>query len=102
MSNADFAAKLHSPLLKRFFTSSYPGCFTMLVTLINCGWLHKKGAGYPIGGSVKLSRLMEQQYLGLGGSIRYRSKVDKILVCDNRTRGVEAGGVQHTADIVIS
>ena len=102
MSNADFAAKLQSPLLKRFFTSSYPGCFTMLVTLINCGWLHKKGAGYPIGGSAKLSRLMEQRYLNLGGRIHYRSRVEKILVQDNRACGVEVNGEQHTADIVLS
>ena len=102
MSNADFAAKLRSPLLKRFFTSSYPGCFTMLVTLINCGWLHKKGAGYPIGGSVMLSRLMEQRYLSLGGSIHYRARVEKILVKDNCACGVELNGEKHAADIVIS
>jgi phytoene dehydrogenase-like protein len=102
MSNADFAAKLHSSLLKRFFTISYPGCFTMLVTLINCGWLHKKGAGYPIGGSVKLSQLMEQQYLELGGSIHYQSRVEKILVQDNHACGIELDGKQHNADIVIS
>lgn len=102
MSNADFASKLHSPLLKRFFTSAYPGCFTMLVTLINCGWLHKKGAGYPIGGSAMLSRLMEQRYVSLGGKIHYRSRVEKILVKDNCACGVELNGEQHTADIVIS
>lgn len=102
MSNADFASKLHSPLLKRFFTSAYPGCFTMLVTLINCGWLHKKGAGYPIGGSARLSRLMEQRYLSLGGSVNYRSRVEKILVRDNCACGVETNSGQHSADIVLS
>ena len=102
MSNADFASKLHSPLLKRFFTSAYPGCFTMLVTLINCGWLHKKGAGYPIGGSAKLSRLMEQRYLRLGGSIHYRARVEKILVHHDSACGVEVNGKQHPADIVLS
>lgn len=102
MSNADFAAKLHSPLLKRFFTSAYPGCFTMLVTLINCGWLHKKGAGYPIGGSARLAQLMEQRYLGLGGSIHYNSRVEKILVQDHRACGVELKGEKHAADFVLS
>lgn len=102
LSNADFAAKLHSPLLKRFFTSSYPGCFSMLVTLINCGWLHKRGAGYPIGGSAKFSRLIEQRYLSLGGSIHYHSRVEKILVQDNCACGVEVNGERHTADIVLS
>lgn len=102
MSNEDFAAKLHSPLLKRFFTSSYPGCFTMLVTLINCGWLHKKGAGYPIGGSVMLSRKMEQRYYSLGGRIHYRARVEKILVKDNGACGVEVNGEKHAANIVIS
>ena len=102
MINENFAEKLHSPLLRRFFTIAYPGCFTMLVTLINCGWLHKKGAGYPIGGSVKLSRLMEQRYFELGGNIHYRSQVEKILVRDDYACGIELGGKQHAADIVIS
>jgi len=102
MSNADFAAGLQSSLLKRFFTSAYPGCFTMLVTLINCGWLHKKGAGYPIGGSAMLSRLMEQRYFNLGGSIHYHAQVEKILVKDNCACGVELNGEKHAANIVIS
>ena len=102
MSNADFAAKLHSPLLRRFFTSAYPGDFSMLVTLINCGWLHHKGAGYPIGGSTKFSRRMEERYLSLGGSIHYRSRVDRIVVQDHRACAVEVGGKQYKADIVLS
>lgn len=102
ISNSDFASKLHSPLLKRFFTSAYPSSFTLLVTLINCGWMHKKGAGYPIGGSAKLARLMEQRYISLGGRIHYRSRVGKILVQNNCACGVELNGEQHSADIVLS
>lgn len=102
LSNEDFAKKLHHPLLKRFFTTAYPGCFSMLVTLINCGWLYKKGAGYPIGGSVNISRLMERRYGELGGKIHYNSKVDKILVQKDHACGIELGGEKHNADMVIS
>ena len=102
MSNAQFAAKLKSPLLKRFFTLAYPGRFGMLVTLINCGWLHRRGAGYPVGGSAKFTRLIERRYLELGGKINYRSRVDKILVRGGAACGVESGGKEYAADVVVS
>lgn len=103
ISNGEFAERFKNPLLRRFFTSSYPADFSIMVTMINCGWLYQKGAGYPIGGSLKVSELMEKKYLACGGKINYRSKVDKILVKDDSACGIRLADESiHHADIVIS
>jgi len=44
------------------------------------GFMAKKSAGYPIGGSLAFARAIEAKYLALGGKIRYGSKVDRIIV----------------------
>jgi len=44
------------------------------------GFMAKKSAGYPIGGSLAFARAIEAKYLALGGSIRYGAKVDRIIV----------------------
>ena len=65
--------------------------------------MHKKSAGYPIGGSLEFSRAIEQRYLNLGGEIHYRSPVSIILVEDDQAVGVRlADGTEHHGDIIIS
>ena len=65
--------------------------------------MHKRTAGYPLGGSLQFARLFEKKYLDLGGTIRYKSRVEKIIVEDDQARGVElADGDQHRADMVLS
>ena len=60
-------------------------------------------AGWPTGGSLEFARRMEKRYLALGGRIRYKAKVDEIIVKDNRAVGIKLSeGSVHTADLVIS
>jgi len=72
----------------------------MLMTL---AWMHKKSAGFPIGGSLEFSRAIERRYLDLGGKIHYRSPVSKILVENDKAVGVRlADGTEHRGEIIIS
>ena len=60
-------------------------------------------AGYPIGGSLPLAQAIETRYLGLGGSIRYKSKVESIITRNNKAVGVRlSDGNELYADCVIS
>lgn len=60
-------------------------------------------SGWPRGGGMTLSKNMADRYSQLGGFIRYRSKVVKILTDNDRACGVELeDGTQHTADFVVS
>lgn len=71
-------------------------------TAVCCSPLHKKSNGYPIGGSREFARAIEGRYIGLGGKIRYKTKVDTIIVEADRAVGVACGGEEHRADEVIS
>ncbi|RLB30397.1 MAG: hypothetical protein DRG87_05240 [Deltaproteobacteria bacterium] len=65
--------------------------------------MHKKGAGYPIGGSLNFARLIEKRYVTLGGKIHYKSRVEKVIVEDDCAEGIQLdNGDTHIADIVIS
>ena len=102
-SIADYAKRFKSPLLREalpFFF--YPG-MPFIFLPITLGSLASGDSGYPIGGSLPMSRAIEQRYLGLGGQISYRSRVKKILVENDRAVGVQLeDGSEHRADYVIS
>ena len=60
-------------------------------------------AGYPIGGSLPMAKAIETKFLELGGTIRYKSRVDSIITQDNRATGVRlSDGSELFADCVIS
>ena len=62
-----------------------------------------KDAGYPMGGSLPFARSIEKRLLGLGGEIRYRSRVAEVLERDGRAIGVRlADGEEIGADCVIA
>ena len=73
---------------------------TALVMML--AFMHKKSNGYPLGGSRRFARAIEARYVGLGGRIHYRSRVDRILVENDRAVGIFAGGQEHRAEEVIS
>jgi phytoene dehydrogenase-like protein len=75
----------------------------MTVMLMTLALLHRRCAGYPIGGSLKFALGIVKRYEALGGKVHYRSRVTRILVENDRAVGVELeGGEQVRADYVIS
>jgi phytoene dehydrogenase-like protein len=106
MTIHDFAAKCTDPLLAKFFEYSFASEMPMLFIMITFGWLNDKNAGYPIGGSLRFSRLIEQKYLELGGMIHYNCRVEKILTEERvgqRAQGVgqRAKGAGHRAKGIV-
>ena len=98
-----FAERLKSPLLRQAFLGMWFPEFSLFFMLFTFAYMHQKIAGYPIGGSLPLSKAVEQRYLSLGGQIDYNSRVTKILVEDGKAVGVQLeDGRQVRADIVIS
>lgn len=104
ISIQDFAKRFTDPFLREVFplTFNLPD-FPMIAMLMTLAWMHRKSAGYPIGGSLEFSRAIERRYLNLGGEIHYRSRAKKILVEDDRAIGIQLeDGSEHRADIIIS
>jgi phytoene dehydrogenase-like protein len=91
-------------LRKAFATIQYdlPDVPTV-IALIFLATLNNGDGGWPIGGSMAVSRNMEQRYLDLGGEVAYGSKVKKIIVKDNVAVGVQLEeDKEHFADVIVS
>ncbi len=64
---------------------------------------HLFGAFYPEGGSMAMSRALEQTILENGGEIRYRQTVNRIELQDGKAVAVETEkGARVEADVVVS
>jgi phytoene dehydrogenase-like protein len=99
----DFSKQFKDPLLKEAFLQMWVPEFSMFFMLFTFAYLHKKNAGYPIGGSKPMAEALELKYKELGGIIHYKKRVVKILTTDGTATGIKLGdGTEHTADRVIS
>jgi phytoene dehydrogenase-like protein len=99
----NFSQRFKDPLLREAFNVIWIPEFSMFFMLFTFAYLHRKNAGYPVGGSTPLSEALEARYKELGGIIQYKSRVNKILTNGNKVMGIKLeDGTEHTADRVIS
>jgi phytoene dehydrogenase-like protein len=100
---AEFAKKCKNPLLEKTLKFSIVPETSIFFLIMTLAWMHIKGAGYPIGGSLKFAGLIEKKYLELGGKIHYKSRVKKIITKDHAAKGILLeNGETHPADIIVS
>ncbi|OHD67303.1 MAG: hypothetical protein A2W19_02535 [Spirochaetes bacterium RBG_16_49_21] len=98
------AERFKSPLLRELFVRAL-GWHDMSVAfpLWTLALMAAGDGGYAIGGSRPMAEAMAERYRSLGGVIHYRSRVEKILVENDRAVGIRrADGTEQRADYVIS
>jgi phytoene dehydrogenase-like protein len=104
MDMVEYAARFKDPLI-RFGLANLFACPRIPCTMIFffLAGLHLGASGFPEGGSIALTSAIERTFLGLGGEISYKTRVERILTEDGRAAGVrlEDGRIER-ADIVIS
>lgn len=99
----EYGKRFKHPLLKRFFGGDELTGLSALPLLFSLAWMSEHDAGYPIGGSQAIIRLVVGKLLNLGGNLRLGAKVERILVEDDAAVGVQlTGGETIAADWVIS
>jgi len=101
-----FASRFKDPLLRealpRFFQFSPPD-FPIMLCLSTLASMNDRESGYPLGGSLRIARALEERYKALGGRLRYKAKVAEVMVKDDRAYGVRLeGGEEIRADLVIN
>lgn len=105
-SCAEYFAKLGftNESLKYFLKSIYgTRDFSALAFIMMFAWFNQRNAGYLLGGSLPIARRMTNRYLDLGGKLRTKSKVSKIVVNNNITKGVILeDGTEIRSDYVVS
>jgi phytoene dehydrogenase-like protein len=58
---------------------------------------------WPVGGADEFAKSIVKRYLALGGKVHCRSRVEKILVENDKAVGIKlVDGSEHRADIIIS
>ncbi len=71
--------------------------------VMSLAWMSDRNAGYPIGGSQAVIRLIVKRLNELGGRLRLGAKVERILIEDNAATGIQlTSGETVPADWVIS
>jgi phytoene dehydrogenase-like protein len=100
-----FGARFTDPFLKRAFpllVYSAPDA-PLFIHLARHAYGLNGALQWPVGGALRFALSIEKRYKSLGGEIHYDSRVEKILVENDRAVGVRlADGSEHRADVVIS
>jgi len=74
-----------------------------VIPLIFLATMSKGDGGWPIGGSLALSKNIEKRYLELGGQIAYNSTVTKVIVDNHKAVGIQLeNGQKHFANYIVS
>lgn len=104
LSLIEFASRFKNDFLKEAIPACVPmEDFPALALMFTLAGMYKKTSGYPLGGSLPFAESIMKRYAYLGGDIRFKSKVEKILCRNNRAVGVRlASGEELFADYVIS
>lgn len=103
VSTADYAATFQNSLLQKAIANLFAPETPILFCMMTLAWMHKKTAGYPIGGSLRFSQRIANRYEQLGGTFHFGSRVSKILVENDRAVGIQlANGEIHRGDYVVS
>jgi phytoene dehydrogenase-like protein len=100
---AAYGERFKHPLLRRFFVGGATDNLSALALVFSLAWMSARNAGYAIGGSQALIRLIVEKLTALGGAVRYGAKVKRIVVDNDVATGVELeSGETIRADRVIS
>jgi phytoene dehydrogenase-like protein len=105
MNMRTYAKRFSDLFLRRAFTElvySNPDAPLFFHLLRHVGGINGD-IQWPIGGASELAKSIEKRYLALGGKVHYRSRVEKILVENDRAVGIKlTDGGEYRADIIIS
>ena len=89
MSGKEYGARFSDPMLRSFFSTGDIGKMPAIAMVLSLAWMGAGNAGYCIGGSQALIRLIEEKIAALGGKIRYRARVQRVLVENDAAVGVQ-------------
>jgi phytoene dehydrogenase-like protein len=103
LTGKEYGEGFTDPILKCFFGGGEMGHLSVIALIFSLAWMNAGNAGYSIGGSQAIIRLIQEKLVSLGGTICFGTKVKRIIVEGDRATGVElASGEIVGADWVVS
>jgi len=106
ISSTEYNRRFKNPFIRKVF-GIHPEVEYLempAVTLFSeLAWMNQNDGGYVIGGALALISYIQKRYLDLGGELNLKTKVEKILVENDKAVGIRlSDGTEHRGDIVIS
>ena len=103
ISTAAYGAQFRDPLIRAFFDAGESSKMAAITLAFTLGWRGAGHAGYPLGGSQAVIRLIAENLQRLGGRLRLSARVESILVENDAAVGVRLeNGEVLRAERVIS
>ncbi|KMQ52780.1 Carotenoid cis-trans isomerase [Chitinispirillum alkaliphilum] len=98
-----FISGFKNPYMRQALGAGVPQDWSTAALLFGLAVQHTRGAGYPVGGSLRFAKNMERNYLNFGGQIRYNAPVASIIVEQNKAVGVRLeNGEEIRGEYVVS
>lgn len=103
MSIAEYGSRFRDPLIRAFFDAGESSRMMAITLAFALGWMSSGQAGYPLGGSQAVIRLIAENLQRLGGRLRLSARAQSILVERGAAIGVRLeSGEEVRADRVLS
>jgi phytoene dehydrogenase-like protein len=103
MSGKEYGSRFSDSMLRSFFSTGDIGRLSAIAMVLSLAWMGSGNAGYCIGGAQAMIRLIEEKIGSLGGKIRYRARVQRVMVENDTAVGVQlTNGERILADWVLS
>ncbi len=101
MTTREYSEKFRSPLLRKLICNIIGDSYNAVGVLFTIATLAAGDGGYPVGGSLAMANRMAKHFLSLGGSIVYKTPVEKVAVENGVATGVVIAGETVAVDAVI-
>lgn len=101
LSAKEYGMKFQSPQIRNLLTNMIGDEYNAAGVLFTIATLASGDGGYPAGGSLAMANRMAKYYQSLGGTIMYRTPVDKVIVEQGGAKGVIIAGEAVCSDAVI-
>jgi len=101
MSARELAERFESRQIRSLILNMIGEEYSASGVLFTMATLSAGDGGYPEGGSLAMAGRMAKYFESLGGTIKYRSHVDQVLLEGGVAKGILVGGEQIFGDAVI-
>lgn len=99
----DYISMFKNKNIRSLFSGFIGSRYNALSLIYTLASFASGDCGYPLGGSVRMSKNMEQTFLNLGGKIQFKTKVEKIIIKNGFTKGVQTqNGFIEAENVIVT
>lgn len=103
----EFAQQFKNSFLRKALSACFlpldAKLYTVGVLIFKLSFYNRKDVCWSIWGSLAFSNRIANKYISLDGKINYNSKVDRIIIKDNKAIGIRiSNGSEFYADYILS